>query len=145
MNKTLPDKWIRKAISEAINGIVVDGKTIYCYDTMVTTDINSDPPQHYILMTSQSSEVDKNNKCEWFWDSQIVIDIVTRYRTPGNTGSRLLADNILDEVLSQIDGLTLDGGLEIVTQNVSIPSDIFLDTKKELIYRKILRLELKIK
>ena len=145
MNKPVPDKWIRKAVSDAIDGIIVDGITINCYDTLVTTDINSDPPQHYILMTSQSNEVDKDNKCEWFWDSQLVIDIVTRYRTPGNTGSRLLADNIADEVLQQIDGLTLDGGLEIVTQNVSFPSDLFLDTKKELIYRKIIRLQLKIK
>ena len=32
MVKSLPDKWIRKAISNKINNIVVDGVMIPCYD-----------------------------------------------------------------------------------------------------------------
>ena len=63
MDKALPYKWIRKAISDAIDGIVVDSFVIPCYDTFVTRDVNSDMPSHYVLMTSQSNEVDKGNKC----------------------------------------------------------------------------------
>ena len=145
MNKSIPDKYIRKAVSDAINNIVVKGKQIPCYDTMVTTDINSDDPQHYVLMTTQSNEVDKNNKCEWFWESSLLLDIVTRFTLPGNTGSRLMADDILEAVRSELETITLTGGFGVVTQTMSFPSDIVTDTKHEIIYRKFLRLELLIK
>ena len=145
MNKTLPDKYIRKAISDEINNIVVNTVTIPCYDTMVTVDVNSDDPRHYILMTTQSNEVDKNNKCEWFWESTILLDIVTRYAIPGRTGSRVLADDILEAVRDLLQGITLGGGLEVVTQDYSFPNDIVTETQNEVIYRKFLRLRLLIK
>ena len=65
MTKTYPDKYIRKAIYNKLNGIDVNGNTINCYDTRV---VAPDYPQHYILMSSQLNTVDKNNKCEWFWN-----------------------------------------------------------------------------
>ena len=65
MDKALPDKWIRKAVSDAIDGIVVDSIAIPCYDTKVTLDVNSDEPDHYVLMTTQTNEVEKANKCEF--------------------------------------------------------------------------------
>ena len=144
MVKTLPDKWIRKAVSEAINDIVVDSLVIPCFDQRVTRNVNSDIPMHYVLMTTQSNEVDKNNKCEWFWESQILLDIFTSYDAPGNPGSRLLADNILEKVKDQLLGFTLDVGsdLEIITQTMSFPSDISTTIKKENVFRKFLRLEL---
>ena len=146
MVKALPDKWIRKAIFDAIDGIVVDTYVIPCYDTFVTSDVNSDTPSHYVLMTSQSNEVDKGNKCEYDWDSSILLDIITSYDLPGNPGSRLLADNILEAVKDATNDLTLDvaSGLTIINQIDSFPNDISTTTKKENIFRKFLRLELKI-
>ena len=35
MNKSLPDKWIRKAIFALVDEIEVDSETIYVYDTRV--------------------------------------------------------------------------------------------------------------
>ena len=98
-------------------------------------------------MTSQSNEVDKNNKCEWLWDSEILIDIITSYDLPGNPGSRLLADNILDEVRDALKDIELDeeSGLEVVTRTQRFPNDISTTTKNENIFRKLIRLELKIK
>lgn len=147
MNKVLPNKWIRKAVSEAINDIIVDGLKIPCYDEKVTNDVNSDTPSHYILMTTQSNEVDKNNKCEWFWESEILLDIFTTYTLPGNTGSRLLADNILEAVKDAINNFTFDvaSGLTVIKQNGSYPSSLSSTSKKENIFRNFLRLELLIK
>jgi len=143
MVKTLPDKWIRKEISAQINNISVDGFLIPCFDQRVTRNTNSDMPAHYVLMTTQSNTVDKATKCEHEWESEILLDIVTSYDLPGNPGTRLLADNILDAVRAATNDLTIDlgSGLKILRQTLSFPSDITSSTSKENIFRKFLRLE----
>ena len=143
MIKTLPDKWIRKAVYNAINDIVVDSIIIPCYDTNVT-DVPI--PNHYILLTTQTNSVTKSNKCEDLYESSILIDIVTTFEGQGLTGSRLLADNILDKVRELTNNLTLDvaSGLTILRQSQDFPNDISTITSNEKIYRKLLRLELTI-
>jgi len=147
MNKTLPDKWVRKAVYDAINGIVVDSMVIPCYDTHVTYSAQNDEPNHYVLMTTQTNDVDKRNKCEWFYESSILLDIITSYSGAGNNGSRLLVDNITDTCRNALQDLTLDAasGLEIVTETMNFPSDITTDVGAEVIFRKFIRLELTIK
>lgn len=147
MNKSLPDKWVRKAVSDAIDGIVVGGLVIPCYDSHVTYNAQKDEPEHYVLMTTQTNDVEKRNKCEWFWESSILLDIITSFSGHGNNGSRLLADNILDACRSALVGLTLDSssGLEIVTETMNFPADITTDVGAEVIFRKFMRLEIKIK
>ena len=139
MVKTLPDKYVRKAVYDAINGIVVDSEAILCYDSR-STGSNVD---NYTLMTTQTNSVDKRTKCGYDWQSSILIEVFTRYNLTGNTGSRLLADNILDEVRSATDTLTLDGasGLDIVTQIQSFPNDLVSETNNEIIIRKFMRIE----
>lgn len=141
MNKSLPDKWVRKAVYDAINNVVVDTKTIPCYDTRVT---GRTQPKHYVLLTTQSNTVDKANKCESRWESSILIDIVTRYNGSGNTGSRLLADNILDEVRNLTKSLVLnvESGLTIINQTQSFPNDISTQLPNQNIFRKLMRIEL---
>jgi len=143
MEKTLPDKWIRKAIFDLLDEITVDGETIYCYDTRLTGALN---PDFYIIMSSQSNEVDKSNKCEYLWDSDILLDIRTVYKRAGSTGSRLLADNILDAVRNLVKDIQLDvaSGLVINNRILSFPNDLNEIDESEIIYRKFLRLTLKI-
>jgi hypothetical protein len=147
MNKVFPDKWVRKAVYDAIDGIVVGGFVIPCYDTHVTYDAQKDEPSHYVLMTTQSSEVDKRNKCEWMWESTILLDIITSFSGAGNNGSRLLADNITDACRNALQDLELDvgSGLEIVRLTMDFPADISTDSLAEVIFRKFIRLELRIK
>ena len=139
MIKPLPDKWIRKAIFDVVNNIVVDGETIRCLDRRVTGS-NLD---NYILLTVQSNEVDKSIKCGDRWESSILIEIYTRYLLTGNTGSRLFADNITDEVRALTDTLVLDpaSGLTIVTQNQSFPDDLVDTDDSYMFYRKFIRKE----
>ena len=144
MDKSLPDKWIRKAIFALIDDIVVNSETIPCYDYRAT---GAYVPDYYTLMTVQSNEVDPNNKCEYFWDSEIVLDIITIYQRPGNTGSRLLADDILEAIRAAIQTVQLDvaSGLEIINRTHSYPNDLNFVSDNEIIFRKFLRLSLKIK
>jgi hypothetical protein len=144
MDKNLPDKWVRKAVSELIDNIVVDTWVIPTYDQRVTTGTNSDIPNYYTIMSTQTNEVDKGNKCEWNWESSILIDVFTSYDLPGNPGSRLLADNILDQVRANLNGMTLDptSNLTILNINMSFPDDIITASAKENVFRKFIRLEL---
>jgi len=139
MVKALPDKWIRKAIYTSINNITVDGVVIPCFDYRYT----GKSKDNYIILSTQSNEVDKSIKCGYRWESSILIDIITKYDLGGNTGSREFADNILDKVRELTDNLTLDiaSGLEIVTQRQSFPNDLESENTNQIIFRKFIRIE----
>lgn len=142
MNKSLPDKWIRKAIFDAINNITVDGVQVPCYDSRILDETKD----YYILLTTQTNEVINDNKCEKRWQSSILIDVVTIYNGIGNTGSRLFADNILDAVRNATNDLTLDvsSGLVKEWQRESFPNDIILSLENKNVYRKLMRIEMQI-
>ena len=143
MIKQLPDKYIRKAVFDAVNNIVVDTLTIPAYDSRVSGNVI---PQHFILMTTQTNQVNQMTKCGDVYESSILIDIVTTYDGSGNTGSRLLSDNILDAVRNATNNLVLDvaSGLVIQKQIQDFPNDIVTVTENENIFRKLMRLELTI-
>ena len=138
MDKQLPDKWIRKAIFEAINDVTVDDKTIPCYDTMVVGQSND----YYVILSTQSNEVDRSLKCGYRWNSNIIIDVTGVY--DGNKSGRVKVDNILDKVRDLTKDLALDvaSGLEIIDVKQSFPSDIVSTRENKIIYRKLIRLEL---
>lgn len=147
MDKSIPDKWVRKAIFDAINNMeVLDENTnttikIPCYDTRVTANGGTN---HYILMTTQTNTTNKLTKCEDSWDSSILLDIVTSFDSAGNTGDRSLADNILDKARDLTKNLTLDvaSGLTILRQTQNFPNDIATITDTENVFRKLMRIEM---
>jgi hypothetical protein len=143
MIKQLPDKYIRKAVFSAVNNLVVDSLTIPAFDSRVSGNII---PQHFILMTTQTSQVDQMTKCGDVWQSSILIDVVTTYDGSGNTGSRLLSENIIDAVRSATNNLILDesSDLKVQKQTQDFPNDIVTVTENENIFRKLMRLELTI-
>ena len=139
MNKSLPDKHVRKAIYTAFNNTVVDGETVKVYDSLQTNLASNE--KAYILMTSQGNEVE-GNKCESFYNSDILLEVCTWYKGTGNPGSRLLADNILDKLRDTIKG-GIDitgGGLEVITQKMSFPTDLVTNFGNGTLIRKFLRL-----
>jgi|TARA_R110000822_G_scaffold274792_1_gene397076 hypothetical protein len=140
MDKPLPDKHIRDAVYDAVNNLVVDTLTIPAFDSRVRGNVI---PQHFILMTTQTNQVNQMTKCGDVWESSILIDIVTTYNGSGNTGSRLLADNILDAVRNATKNLVLSAssGLVIQKQTQDFPNDIVTITSNENIFRKLMRLE----
>lgn len=141
MNKELPDTHVRKAVYNAVNGLIVNGLNIPIYDYRAT---GPHVPDNYIIMSVQSNEVEKVNKCGWFWNSTLLLDIITIYPLPGNTGSRMMADNIVNAVRDLTYDLQLDesSGLDIVTVNQSFPSDLNATSSNQIVFRKFLRYEL---
>ena len=132
-----PDKHIRKAIFDKINNIVVSGKTIPCYDSRGTN-----APSNYVLLTSQTKEVDKATKCGYRWETMLLIEIFTKVTSSGNTGSRVFLNDIEQAVYTLLLPKLTVAGFENLTQNITFENSIDTPTDTELISRSFLRLNL---
>ena len=132
-----PDKFIRKAISDNINNIVVSGKTIPCYDSRGTN-----APSNYVLLTSQTKEVDKATKCSYRWETMLLIEIFTKVTSSGNTGSRVFLNDIEQAVYTLLLPKLAVSGFENLTQNITFENSLDTPTDTELISRSFLRLNL---
>jgi len=137
-----PDKHIRKAVSDAINNLVVSGKTIKCFDSRVTGNANLN---EYILMTAQSKDVVKNTKCEYEWEVSLLIEIYTKTTSAGNSGSRLLLNDIEQAVSDALNPKLTIAGFTNITQNITYESQLETVTDTENIFRSFLRLNLTLK
>lgn len=147
MIKQIPDKWVRKAITDVLHNMdVLDEENnttiqIPCYDTRVPTN---GVFNHYILLTTQTNTVIKGSRCENSYESSILLDIITSFDSSGNGTSRLLAENILDKARELTDGLQLDSasGLTILRRTQNFPNDLSVITQNESVFRKFMRIEL---
>ena len=132
-----PDKFIRKAISDNINNIVVSGKIIPCYDSRATN-----APSNYVLLTAQTKEVLKETKCEYEWETSTLIEIYTKVSSSGNTGSRVLLNDIESAVMALLNPKITVAGFTNVTQNITYETQLETVTDVDVIYRSFLRLNL---
>tara|TARA_R110000823_G_scaffold14858_1_gene48829 strand:+ start:35 stop:463 length:429 start_codon:yes stop_codon:yes gene_type:complete len=139
MIETNPDKYIRKAVFDLVNGIVVNGKTINCFDTRVTGNAAAD---QYVLLTAQTKEVDKSTKCGYDWITSLLIEIYTKTSANGNSGSRLLLNDIEQEVYSKISPKITVSNYTNQTQNVTFETQLETVTTTENIFRSFIRLNL---
>lgn len=137
-----PDKFIRKAVFDATNNIVVNSKIIKTFDSRLTGNSNL---TEYILMTAQNKDVLKNTKCEYEWEASLLIEIYTRYSSAGNTGSRLLLNDIEQAVMDVLNPKLTIQGFTNVTQNITYETSLETITDTENIYRSFLRLNLILK
>ena len=132
-----PDKHIRKAIFDKINNIVVSGKTIPCSDSRATN-----APSNYVLLTSQTKEVDKATKCSYRWETMLLIEIFTKVTSSGNTGSRVFLNDIEQAVYTLLLPKLTVSGFENLTQNITFENSLDTPTDTELISRSFIRLNL---
>jgi len=128
-----PDKHIRKAFYDLLNGMEVGGYVIRVYDTEVTGAAN---PMHYILMHSQTKEPTNESKCGYQWDCTILLDVITRFTGTGNPGSRLLVNDIEEEIFNRVEGFALSDLFSIEWES-SVSADI--KTNTENMFRQLIR------
>jgi len=132
-----PDNYIRKAIYDRINDIVVDTKTIKCFDSRANNG-----PLNYVLLTAQTKEVDKSNKCEYRWESTILVEIYTKTTSSGNTGSRVLLANIEQAIYSLLLPTLVVENFDTLNQSITFENQLETVTDTEIIFRSFLRLNL---
>ncbi len=134
-----PDKYIRKAVFDLVNTVVVDSKTINVFDTRLTGNSNLN---EYVLLTSQTKEVLKPNKCEYRWETSLLIEIYTRTNSTGNPGSRVLLNDIENAIYNLLLPKVNVPGFETLIQNITFETQLETVTSNENIFRSFLRLNL---
>ncbi|WP_407498857.1 hypothetical protein [Elizabethkingia anophelis] len=128
------DKWIRKYFVDTLNNMVVNGKTITIHDMRVPENKDA-----YILMTTQQKSEGDPTKCDTPWDCYITLDVVTIYNNIA--GSRLLADDIMEEVMKRTQNV-LVSGFTVKKQSLDFPPDISTITSTQAIFRKLVTFNL---
>jgi hypothetical protein len=134
-----PDKFIRTAVFDLVNDITVNGKVIKCYDSRLAGDSKV---TEYILLTSQTKEVDKATKCEYRWETSLLIEIFTKTSSAGNSGSRVLLNDIEQAVIDLLNPKITVQGFDNMTQNIRYEAQLETITDTEIIFRSLLRLNL---
>ncbi|MDV3749079.1 hypothetical protein CMU21_14700 [Elizabethkingia anophelis] len=128
------DKWIRKYFVDTLNNMVVNGKTITIHDMRVPENKDA-----YILMTTQQKSEGDPTKCDTPWDCYITLDVVTIYNNIA--GSRLLADDIMEEVMKRTQNVLVNG-FTVKKQSLDFPPDISTITSTQAIFRKLVTFNL---
>lgn len=141
MNKN-PDKWIRKEVSDRLNNQVVSTKTIPVIDTNYT---GATQPNFYIAMSTQTKLIDELNKCNQQWDCTILLDIITRYSSPGNIGSRVLLNDIEERVIFLMNNFTIGGGFDVY-RPIELDSSTSMDghDDTEVYFRQLVRYRIRL-
>ena len=135
-----PDKFIRTAVSDLVNNIVVNTKVIKCFDSRATN-----APSNYVLLTAQSKEVLKETKCDYEWETSTLIEIYTKVSSSGNTGSRVLLNDIEQAVYTLLNPKLTVSGFTTITQNITFENSLETITDTEIIFRSFLRLNITLK
>ena len=129
-----PDKYIRKAIYDLLNNIVVSGKTIKCFDARV---FGNQDVSDYIILANQTKNIDKANKCEYRWNGTVMIEIYTR-----SSSSRVLLNDIEQAVTDLLSPKITVDNYEVIYQDLSYVTQLESFTDTENIYRSFMTLEL---
>ena len=134
-----PDKHVRKAVYDQINNIVVSSKIINCFDSRVSG--NADLSQ-YVLFTAQTKEIEKSTKCDYRWTTSLLIEIYTKTSSAGNSGSRVLLNDVEQAIYTLLSPKLTISGFTNLTQNITFEQQLETVTDTENIFRSFLRLNL---
>ena len=126
---TNPNKYVRKAIYDAISD------TYSCFDMQVSGNAN---PTQYVLISTQDKEHNRPTKCGGRWVSYTLLDIVCIYLGTGNTGSRVVNDDMENTILGLLENLTVDG-YTVISQAHEFPSNLDSSTSTQTVYRNFVR------
>jgi len=129
---TNPNKYIRKAIYDAINA------TYPCFDTQVTGKLN---PTQYVIISTQDKEDINANKCGHRWEVATLLNIVCIYNGAGNVGSRVANDDMENTILGLIANIQISG-FTVKNRVYEFPSNLDTSTATQTVYRNFIRLAL---
>lgn len=132
-----PDKWIRQYFVSAFANMVVNGKPVKVYDTH--TPNNDDV---LIILSTQTGSNDRIDKCSITKNRTIEIQVMTRFK--GDSGSRLLLDDIVEEIQNRVSNISINN-FTVQDWDISFPQDFATTTTTETIFRKIINYNLIIK
>ena len=135
LNNINPSKHVRKALSDAISPLYP------VFDTEVPGDVSV---TNYVVLSTQSKEIDKANKCNYLYESTTLIDIANEVNGAGNTGSRVAVDDMEQAVFNAIEFIDV-ANFEVVNRSFSFPNGLETIGANKIIYRNFIRVTLLLK
>lgn len=137
--KDYPNKYVRKAIYDRFNGLMVSGNSIPVHDGRIPL---TQAPPAFIIIQNQSNIVDKSNKCEYDYRHTVQLNVVTQTPRSGNQNSSLLRDDITAAIYNDFGLFPLDGGLKVLWQDVAALPGINTIEDSYLIFSQLLTVTL---
>lgn len=95
-----PSKYIRKAYISAFGSVGIGSVTIPIYDRRVPISINPIPLIR-IIISSQTTRITDENKCDHGWECSILLDIITEQSISFVNSS--IVDDIEEQIMTTID------------------------------------------
>lgn len=116
------------------------GRIVFpCY----TEQTGNNSPDFYSLLSTQLNN-QNFTKCGSGWDHSLQIQVIAR--VPKNQGSKLLIDNAVDEVLTELGDLALDAGagMKISEKVTDVLNEFSDELGNKIVYRKIILLQVRV-
>lgn len=132
----LPNKHIRKAIYDVIHNMDVNGTTFPCYTEQTGTNSGN----YYTLLSTQLN-TQESTKCGPGWINDTEIQVVVR--VPKNQGSKVLIDDAVDAVITELRDVQLAGasGMRINKRTVDVVQEFSDESATNITYRQIIRFQ----
>ena len=136
MTAQLPDNEINKELRSRLHNMEIGAHRFKFHISRAT----SARDKFYFLVSTQLNQKDAN-KCGNGWLNSTEIQVVCIF--PKNTGSKNIMNLASNGVIEELQDFTLPSstGLKVNLVDLSIDNEIVEDTKSEVVYRKIIRLE----
>jgi len=128
-----PDKHIRKYFYDALIAFAP------VFDELA---VDSTSPLYYVLR-SQTKVLLKENKCFDSWDADIVIEVVQRSFGTGNKGSRVVVNDLEQNVITAYGAVSI-AGFDLMNKEYNSNS-ITVNGINEVLDRQIININLKLK
>jgi hypothetical protein len=128
-----PDKHIRKYFFDALKGFAP------VFDEM---GVDSTSKLYYVLR-NQTKILLKENKCFDSWDADIVIEVVQRSLGTGNKGSRVVVNDLEQNVITAYGAVAI-AGFDLINKEYNSNS-FSVNGINEVLDRQIININLKLK
>jgi hypothetical protein len=140
MISALPDNEINKELKARLHNMDVGTETFKFYVSKVT----SAKDRFYFLVNTQLNSPD-NSKCGTGWIHATEIQVVCMF--PKNTGSKALLNQATNDVIQELQDFSLPvaSNISVSLVTINVENELVEDTAGEVVYRKILRLELRVR
>lgn len=127
-----PDKWIRKYFADF--GFSVP---IYDANSVKETELV------YMVLSNQTKLKTEPNKCYKVWDCGVIIEVIQRSQGTHNKGSRVVVNDLEDEVITAFNNLEIQG-YELIKKEYDSNS-LVTQGITQVIDRQIININLKLK
>ena len=137
-----PSKYIRKAYLSALGSVGIGSVTIPIFDKRVPINVSVPPTR--IIISTQTTRIADENKCDHGWECSIVLDVISEQ--PISFVNSSIVDDIEGQIMTNIDLWSASKAELMIPPFIcyhttySDSHDIEIDTPTTTIIRRIIRI-----